>query len=408
MAHETKRLLGPFEADLSGSPSRKRVHPTASPPMPQDDKLQRPKKRSRDDFQGRNLTLNVIHHVTCRGKVVGHKRHSHSALFKDQPRLFEGDTKASSLRGQYPIASTLEDYLDEYPDDSLTILRTYGCIEYQALIRDKFIRLPISQADFDTAAELRPYFYKLDCPVAPAVASRESIHITHAFRETMNRIEELEPTLFAQWEKSLSPPYLQFYYAREKLRDFFSEGQNIPDAEHVSLLLSYVENTFGPQYQAAHLLFDQGLVTIEHFDKLFRPNDTIVAAEEGEPVAYTFSQCPVFINSPTQKYANLNCYKWLFDGLFRKERRGMKVNWPIKGDGAIPISALEFYPLKYDPTGRLEKTLRDRGSVFWSCRQRNLLGYEAPTGAFRINVVRFSAQFSSLLFSSLELQLTLP
>ncbi|KAM5341918.1 hypothetical protein ACJ41O_014949 [Fusarium nematophilum] len=300
------------------------------------------------------------------------------------PRLFEGDNKASALRGQRPIRCSLEDYLEACPNTSFLVMRTYDCTEYHQTLRDSFTRLPLPEADWEAAAELRPYFYLLQCHGEPATAREESLHISSALREAMDKLERLEPLLFAEWEASLIPPYLQVYHTRARVRTLAKDVLDEEDAAHVLLLLGYIEEAFGPQYREADELFEEGLVTWNHLSKLFGPNEVVVTMEDGEPVAYASVFCPS--PTPGDTPLSLRCYNWSFNGAFHREERDLQIPWPAKDHGPIAISDLEIYPLRFDPSGQLEQTLRDRGTIFWSCRKRNFLGYAAQTSSLEIQV----------------------
>ncbi|KAM6532569.1 hypothetical protein FSOLCH5_001993 [Fusarium solani] len=346
--------------------------------------LRRIEKRRRYDGHEDKPTSTVVHQVRCTRSVPGHRRHWPSTLFLDEPRLFKGDNRASALRGQHPIPCSLEDYLETYPNTSFLVMRTYDCTEYHHTIRDGFTRLPLPEADWEAATELRPYFYLLQRHGEPATAREESLQISPALREAMYKLESLEPLLFAQWEASLVPPYLQVYHTRARMRTLASEVLDEEDAVHVLLLLDYIEEAFGPQYREADELFEEGLVTRKHLDKLFGPNEVVVTIEDGEPMAYASVICP----SPTRedRPVRLRCYNWTFDGGFHREEKDLHIPWPAKDHGPIAISDLEIHPLRFDLSGQLEQTLRDRGTMFWSCRKRNFLGYAANISSFEIQV----------------------
>ncbi|GAB1312745.1 hypothetical protein MFIFM68171_02955 [Madurella fahalii] len=326
----------------------------------------------------------VMHQVQCAGNAPAHSRHRKSGLFLDRPRLFKNDNRASALRGLRDVAGSLDDCFEDNPDISLVVVRTYDCVAYHQEIKDAFVRLPLPAADPEMAANLRPYFDFLEDQAELAEVQSESISISRTLSDAMGRLVEAEPLLFAQWEKSLVPPYLQVYHTRARARTLAQEVLDERLAAQVLLLLNYVEEAFGPEYLEADNLFKQGLVTREHVDKLFGPNDIIVCTEEGELVAYVSTLCP----SPTHGAAevNIRCYNWAFDGFFRRQEKTIDILWPSKDNGPIPITELDSYPLRFDPSGQLEKMLRERGNVFWSCRKRNFVGYTARTTSFEIQV----------------------
>lgn len=148
---------------------------------------------------------------------MGHGRHRRLSLFPDQPQLFAGDNRASSLRGRELVGASLEEYLDGAPDVSPVVIRTYGCLAYHQAIDGQFV-MPLPAADSGFPSELRPYFDVLQRDPGPAQATEEYIQISQPFRMAMDTLLEAEPLLLAQWEASLAPPYLQIYHARAKMR----------------------------------------------------------------------------------------------------------------------------------------------------------------------------------------------
>ncbi|KAJ4237552.1 hypothetical protein NW757_013253 [Fusarium falciforme] len=329
------------------------------------------------------LSTLVVHRVQCHRAMSGHERHSPVAMYLDRPQLFRGDSRASALRGQHGLRS-IEDYTGARKDVSLVIVRRYNCESYHEAVRDAFVQVPQPNSDPEVPAELHPYFDILRQPVEPAVAFRESIQITQSLREAMDVLVARDPALFAEWEASLVPPYLHIYHTRARMRTLTGEIPDTSRASHIVQLLDYVEESFGREYREADNLFSQGLVTKDHIHKLFGPNEVIVAFDEGEPVGFVSMTFP----APPILPFSLKCYTWTFDGRFRKEEKSLNIQWPSKDNGPLAITALGAYPLQFDPTGKLEKALRDRGTMFWSCRKRAFVGYDAPIASFKIQVVR--------------------
>ena len=334
--------------------------------------------------------LVIMHRVQCTGQssAAGHRRHAQTALFLDQPQLFARDNRASSLRGRRPVNVRLEDYLAAEPDVSLVVVRTYDCVTYHRGVDEEFMRMPLPAADSGLPSELRPYFDVLETDVSPARAREEFIHISQPFRNAMEQLLNAEPLLFAQWEASLVPPYLQMYHLRGRMRELAGEVLDDWLGAHVVLLLDYVDSAFGRQYREADRMFDKGMVTLKYLDMLFGPNEVIVTVEEGEQVAYVSTLCPKPIRGSGGHvtHVSLQCYTWAFDGAFRRERKQIDVHWPAKDGNPIAISKLSAYPLRRDLAGELKKVLRDRGEMFWSCRKRNFVGYTAPRASFEIQV----------------------
>ncbi|KAL8366108.1 hypothetical protein RB595_004739 [Gaeumannomyces hyphopodioides] len=329
------------------------------------------------------VTSAIIHKVRCLNSAHGHRLHERETLFLDQPRLFGGDTKVSALRGRNAANDNIDDYLAAY-STSFVVVRDYDCIKYHKLVQYSFTGLPLLVADSEAPAEAQPYFYFLQHDATPAEPLAESFLTTPAFKDAMGKLEKLEPLLFAEWQTTLKSPYLHAFHTRQRMQTLANEVLDEKDAAYVLSFLAYVEDSFGAQYRAAEQLFSLGLVTREHFDKLFGPNEVVVSIEGGEPVAFAATLCPQ--PSLRGQPVMLNCYHWLFDGAFYKQKRHLEIPWPAGDDGPIVITDLRAYPLRCDYTGELEKALRERGNIFWSCRQRRSLGYADPESSFGIQV----------------------
>ncbi|KAI1739152.1 AAA family ATPase [Xylaria scruposa] len=327
----------------------------------------------------KELSTLVVHCVNCATKTSGHRAHLQGALYLDRPRLFKGDSGASTLRGRVPIHS-IEQYVDTHEDVGLVIVKTYDCVDYHNHIQDAFVRLPRPNHP-PIPDDIRPYFNVLRDNCKYAVALDEAIAPSESLAKVLEQLAKLDPVL-SDCYSNLKPPYLQVYHTRTRIKELARDKLDESKAALVFLLLDYVVESFGSEYQEAEALFSKGQVTKKHLAKLYGPNEVLVTIEDDEPVGYLSKKCPVSAGSSF----TLSCYKWTFDGQFRKDGRALTVEWPSDGRGPIHIASLNAYPLRYDPTKQLEMTLRNRGTMFWACRKRCFVGYDAPTASFDIQV----------------------
>ncbi|ETS73988.1 hypothetical protein PFICI_13854 [Pestalotiopsis fici W106-1] len=350
--------------------------------LPSGKPFKRRRKCSTDSNQN-NVRSLIVHRVHCSQSMPGHDRHD-PKLYLDQPRLFAGDTKASALRGQECIQNSLEDYLAVQFDIGLVVLRTYECTVYATVIDDEFTLSHLPDADSETAAALRPYFYRLqDNPVEPAQPYDESIVLSSDTQSAMNELRAALPLLLSGWKANLQPPYLQIFHVRDRIRALAPEVLSEHHQALVLGLLDYVEDSFGAEYREADALFAQGMVTRGHMSKLFGPNEIIITTDGGEPTAYVSEVIPVWDRD--EKLLRLRCYHWIFDGVFHQEQKTIIITWPATNE-PIPITDLAAYPLRFDTTGQIEQHLRSRGNMFWSCRKRNLVASVAQSAPFQIRV----------------------
>jgi hypothetical protein len=324
----------------------------------------------------------VIHRVQCDGGE-NHSRHKQLCHFTDVPRLFAGDSKASAVRGRKPISTLVEEYLEDHPEISLVVYKTYSCNEYHEFVKDQFQRLQVPKMDFEVISQLRSYFFSLRMDGPPASFISEEMNvISEELKEAMGLIEASAPAHMANWRdaRNMKAPYLHLYHCRALIRKqartvFHQQPMQL---EHVNVLLDYVNTAYGPEYAVADAEFAQGFVSRVHFPKLFGPNEVVVTTKNDQLLAYVSESCPETDRLPLE----LSCWSWNFDGLFRKENTSLFVDWPSPSASVIRISDLATYPLRLDTTGR-ERILRDRGEVFWKCRQRYFVSYQSPNSSMQ-------------------------
>lgn len=116
----------------------------------------------------------------------------------------------------------------------------------------------------------------------------------------------------------------------------------------------------------------QGFTTKRDWIRLYCPGDVVVTTSHNHCDAFSVKSC----SSVDAEHLRLECWSWAFNGKFYRESQVITLSWPSAA-GSVKITELQYYPLQFDETG-LEKTLRSRGHVFWSCRTRRHVGYDAP------------------------------
>ncbi|KAH6890682.1 P-loop containing nucleoside triphosphate hydrolase protein [Thelonectria olida] len=322
----------------------------------------------------------LVHTVACGLNVIGHEEHAQVATYLDPPRLFEGDSHASALRGKERLPGHVQDYFESYDDANLIIKREYHCVYFHNLIGPSFVKLPRPRHP-EIPTKARPYFYILPRDSDIPNASKESVIPSPALKRAMDNLA-LHDQTFRDWEHRLVPPYLQLWPNLQRLRTLAEEILDSSDCERVDQLAAHIKQSSEEEYDEAMDWFSSGLVTKQHLAKLFKVGDVVVRIEDGEPRAFVLTFGPLNQSSSF----NLQGYHWTFDGQFHKETQHLTVKWPKTDSEAIPIDSLDVYPLLFNTSGELEKELRDRGRMVWECRTRCLMGYDAPKAAFEIQV----------------------
>ncbi|KAH0425979.1 hypothetical protein CcaCcLH18_10626 [Colletotrichum camelliae] len=326
----------------------------------------------------------VVHHVRCQAILNGHLRHDRSAVYQDAPRLYQGDSRASSLRGQMRLQN-LDRYSDPDMNEGIVVLRDYECQTFHKEVWDRFDRVPPPCQDPEIPDDLWPYFDILSTTTETAIATTERIPVSKHLRMAMDSVASGCPEPLANWEQGLFPPYVQLYYARSLIRTAADDLSDVEQRKHVVRLMDYVEDTFSTKFEEAENLFSQGLVTEDHLWMLFKPNEVVVTFEEGQPRGYVTNRS-LKVRKEVGIPLRLDCYSWEFDGMFKRQDKVLGIERPSKDTWPLKIEDLPVFPLRLDRTGTLEGELQKRGTMFWACRKRNYVAYNAPTTSFEVSL----------------------
>ncbi|KAL2799686.1 P-loop containing nucleoside triphosphate hydrolase protein [Aspergillus keveii] len=280
----------------------------------------------------------IIHRVECSNQK-DHTNHPTQADYFDAPRLFFGDSRASSLRGEEPI-DDIDEYLENHEEISLIWVKVYSCDAYLESIRDQFevLRAPLHPMN----PMLMRHFSFLSADGDEAIPEREEITIVDdmikdAVEEAIDIPCERISTAARTQETSAAP-------------DKLADGSAI-DLED---LLKYMEMAFVKEYQAADDLFARSCVTRKHLAKLFWKDELIVASRGGQPRAYLLQGWP----------------RWE-DDKFEGEEVTLEYTFEAKEE--VFITDLPVYPLRVD--NGVKARLRKRGAAFWKCRNRQFVSY---------------------------------
>ena len=322
----------------------------------------------------------LVHRVICdnrRADGEDHEEHSPSADYLDEPRLFKGDTRGTALRGMQPLLNPQE-YWDDHPEVCAIVTKEYNCSSYHRRVRDRF-HLIAPGIDRHVFNKFRAWFYRLDVDGPSAVSVGESIIISQPLVSSL--IELIHDNQLGEWdqERNLKAPYDYFYHFRRHLRQHSEKQLEPAYHEELEVLLDYIDETQGDNFNRVDAMFESGMVHREIFGKLFRPNDLIVTSQEGHPRGFVAER--VYVNdrqsASERQSVTLECWTWDFDGSFRKKATQIQVSWPGNVP-RIPVTSLSAWPLRLDKSDMRER-LDKRGKMFWACRYKKLVSYNAPT-----------------------------
>jgi hypothetical protein len=309
----------------------------------------------------------IVHRVNCNGQN-GHNHHMRVAHYRDVPRMYAGDSKASALRGRQRIEN-----IDSFLRDSgmnITVFNNYSCTSYQEAADDQFEQLQMPN-DPEVPPTIVPYFFRLrDDREMAECQSVEFELVSIDFKDTITQALGIsqEHLFNLQDPRTLSLVRQRLYHLRRPLH--YLDAKSLDHyREDIEALLGLLSNTLPHDFEEADVLFSRGRVTKPHLDKLFCVNDVVVTFEDGHPVAYILEE---FVE-PSQLPTVLKCWSWGFDGSFFQKKTTLSLIWPSSAL-EVQISDLNIYPLRFG-TSDLEVRLRTRGAKFWTYRNRAFVSY---------------------------------
>ncbi|KAH0565969.1 hypothetical protein GP486_000637 [Trichoglossum hirsutum] len=202
------------------------------------------------------------------------------SYFSDQPRLFRGDSKRSNVRGSNSIAD-MDKYLEEHPSIAFVVYKDYDGYRYRKHVEEQMGHDKYHYRTFKVT------------PSSPKHLSEEICLNSEGMVKAMASVKALLPEGLSQWwsSKMMQEPYLPLYHYRSVIRERLNE-LTADHRAYATLLLQYIQDYHGSNYDYADNMFSAGLVSEEHLNKLFRPDDVVVGFEDGQPRAYLCTGWP--------------------------------------------------------------------------------------------------------------------
>lgn len=333
---------------------------------------QRILQKQRSEMQPKAL---VLHKVLCEGGSENHETHHSGFLYLDEPCLVAGDSRESMIKGEHQL-SNIDGYLEDHPDISFIIHRTYICEKYHHQVSDNFQRSSSFKPNTKIPSQTRTNLFTLaeDGPKAQPDSENMSI-VSEELKSAFRTMQIRSPDRFggATDPPNMFAPYLYFYHNLAFMKECVAGDLPRLQKLNVEAVLNYLGQSYGTEYEEADYLFSQGKVSLKHFSKIFGPNELVVTQQDYGTIALMSSKCP----KPSGRNLALSCWSWRFNGVFQVEQTQIDILWPHCPTEVIRISTLTTYPLRLAKPG-LEEKLRRRGSGFWSLRHRQYVTYDAP------------------------------
>lgn len=302
----------------------------------------------------------VVHIVNC-GKSGAHADHDGEITYLDRPRLFAGDHKASILRGERKIED-LDEHIEQHEEFSALVRRYYDCQAHHTSVKDLFERLQLPHQNVTVTSRIRPYLFSLARDSEEAMWEFEEMEIlSRSLKRTLSNFGMGDIT-------TIGAPYVPFYHRMHLVSDFLRSPKGNHD-EELKNIASYINHECGQNFDEADNLFSKGLVSLEHFDKLFKSDDIVVMEVKGHLQAYACTR----VSSAESNSFSMDCMSWIFDGNFRQKHDVLSVEWPGHSD-IMQIQDLELFPLRLAKDGTKER-LKERGLKLWDFRIRKYVSY---------------------------------
>ncbi|KAK1969316.1 P-loop containing nucleoside triphosphate hydrolase protein [Colletotrichum sublineola] len=271
-------------------------------------------------------------------KVVCHVERT-EALYLNPPRIVIANRDNSHLQGTQQI-SNLALYLERHKEISFIVQKTLECCGSQS----RMMLEHSSESDGDSSPNLSKFttgesirIIREELTAALLSISLEALKdIPHPRFIAFNAEDDSEE----EPEDEIASPYLWWFHRRNEI--------------------------------------DQSKVTREYLSYLFVPNGILVSKLEGERLHELKGTCVTEwiqannLSSLRNFSAFLSVTHWDFDGRFKRITQTLRLNKLPEpaADGSFEINSLPFYPVEYASPG-VKDSLRERGRMFWKCRQRN-------------------------------------
>lgn len=309
----------------------------------------------KDDTYASKFTK-TIYMIHCKSGISEYHK---ATAYKDRPffpthrdKYYNSDMVHAN--GLTPIYDLVSYFKEEENNTAITVVRHVRCEENQQLQHDP--------------RQLLKWYESV--AVSSPVVRQALSHVAQCHYQGNNDVStrnKATDELFGQL--TLSPPKLFLFHHQELLADYIKDH---PDAlEHVSALLHFCEKKYGSDFKEARSLFDKGLVSQKHLEKLYRPNDIVISHQTAVPTAYVLSDWPVTLVNGTVK---LSCWNWRNNGS-GWHRNACDLYVPtIPLSTPMAVKVLEICPASFVSQDTWDM-LETRGVKVWNMKDRSYVAY---------------------------------
>jgi len=303
----------------------------------------------------------TIHCVYCSRTHEDHTGHLSSAYFLDIPGLPAGANPTTPLHGQNRLMD-IGGYLAGWDGFSFVIYLDYDCEVYHE----------------GTERACGPR----------AQPTSERLQLSRSLEEALTALHQQDTKGLEEWNvrEDLVYPYTKLYDCKRLFVEPVTKVLELRQQLDLGILFRYLTNRLNSDHEELEKLSTAGLVSQNHWMMLFRPDDTVVTTRNGRVEAFVIKSCRLL----NQTTLIMECWTWQYDGTFIREHFTTSSEWPSISK-QVTITDLSAYPIRFAKEG-VELKLRQRGHIFWSCRDRKYVNYKVPSQGLGSQLVRIVSQ----------------
>jgi hypothetical protein len=303
--------------------------------------------------------LQVLHQVLCNSPF--HNFHN-LAIYEDEPSRISD----MELRGHKSVPN-IEQYCAQHKEISFILIKEHKCINYGEPKVDS-----TGWKDFEHSSRNEHS------------SRKERLYVvSEVLHKALNQVARCswQGTKEYRGMTQMHAPHLFLYHHRFLLSDLTATASGETE-EHVSIMLAFVNEYYRDEYEEAESQFRAGIVTKEHIEKLYLPNDIVIDKTGPKDRAYVVRSWL----EVKKKDLDLRCWSWEYDGSFLKRREAtLEINAP--SDSGSALSTVGVHPISMIDDENLEN-LRQRGRKLWSMKEQyfgSYSGYDVKKTQFHVS-----------------------
>jgi len=305
------------------------------------------------------VRIPTLHRIVCKGSEYHHS----TDLFADVPqRLSEISRYRGHFSGAKPVYN-VEEFLSQCEEPDFLVFKDYQCATKHNINSHNNQETFASNSISIVSIELQELISRIaECPL---------IRVNLQARRTQYDSPSTRPVID---EFEIPSPYNFFFHHRAQLLDEVCSHTPEDDVSThhsaITALLQYLEEDQGDVFREADELFERGQTTVQHLQRLFRPNEVVIARFNNVHSAYVLRDWPS-INQDSSWH--LPCWSWGYDGSFLN-RKDTNLTLHVRLGEVTRITNLGVFPLRFAPQD-LKNELIERGKHFWDLRHKHYVSY---------------------------------